>query len=306
MIIGIVIIIIIVIVLEECVETIYKKSVQYRKNNSDMEKFFHVPKKIEIANIGSGPSVYAISYANINKTGFNFGTAPQSYIYGLRLLKHFKKRIKKDAIIITIMCPLSFGTNNAYQKEGYSDRFYGILKPCEIDGYSYKRAFRLRHPFLMKIWRKVWRTKRIYQNQSVGYSEKNNEIDLPNVVQVWQEQFNLRDLKDGTQAKLHIKSFNEKIEIVQQIIELCYNNEWNPVLVIPPIPPSTKKYVSDTFLESFMYCNVRKILNRNKGLMLLDYYNDERFGQNLFENDIFMNQDGQKKFSEILFSDLHV
>lgn len=294
-------VIILLLIAEMILEKIYMKSEKYKKTLGGCDKFYNVPDNIEICNIGSGPGMYAISYDDCGKCGFNFSTAPQSYTYGFRILERFKKCIKENSIvIIVIMSPLSFGDNNAYKNKSYSDKFYGILSPEAIDNYSSKRALMLKHPLLMNLFKKI-KSKFSSQKRN-NQTIENNE---PKVVSVWKKEFNLHDLSDEQQAVKHAGAFNEKIETILKGIELCLSQKWKPVFVIPPVPQEIRNYIGEEFQQAFVYDNLEQIQKVYPQIPLLNYYDDCRFVQELFKSGVFLNEKGRDAFSTILFEDIN-
>jgi len=282
---------IVLLVFEETIEFFYRK-----KLSSTANRFKNINSDLEIVNIGSGPGLYAIDYSSGKRNGFNMSTAPQSFSYGFKLLKHYSKNIKDNAIIIIIiMCPLSFGNNQDYLKKGYGDQYYGVLRPSEIDDYSISRAFMVYHPIFFKCLS-------MFKRVLLGNNRIKNEIkqDEPSVVVGWKNQFLLKDLVDSRQAEIHKNAFKEKIEVINNIINFCKSNNWRPVFVIPPVPRNTRSYISGDFLSAFVYENLKQI----EPICTLDYYElDDRVALT-FSNDIFLSQDSKQVFSKILFEDI--
>lgn len=295
-------IILCLIVLEEFIEFLDKRTHRYKNSLGGADRLKKVPDGIEICNVGSGPGLYAISYNDCKLKGFNFSTAPQSFEYGFKILKHFSRQIKPNAIIIIIiMCPLSFGSNDAYKRRGYSDKFYGILPHSYIDNYSIVRHLKLAHPFMRKILKKM--TGILRRPNPLKANEKNNEL---NIIRGWKRQFHLKDLKDPIQSINHEQAFNEKINLLNDEIQYCYSNGWRPTLVIPPVPEHIREHISREFVNVFVFKNIEKVIENNKDLRCFSYYDDSRFSEEMFWNDVFMNEEGRAKFSSILFNDLEV
>lgn len=296
----IVAIIILLIILEYVAERIYMTSESYIRSLNGAGALRHVPNGIEICNIGSGPALYGISYEQCIKKGFNFSTAPQNFQYGFKLLKHFRKKIIKGAAVIIVVCPMSFGDNNTCNRKGYSDKFYGILPAKEIKDYSLKRAFILSHPLLMRLIRKVLS---VIRPKPTPHSNK-EQTDKPAVIQAWEDEFGLNNLIDTSMIKNHERAFEEKIKVIQDELEFCEQQRWNPVIVIPPVPKATRKFVGEDFIKRFLYSNLEKIHSDYPLIPILDYYADDRFDEEVFMNDIFLNEKGKHKFSAILFEDI--
>ena len=289
----------ILILLEELLEYWYRK-----KTNANVYRFRHMPKQLDICNVGSGPGFYGITYEDYPLTGFNMSTAPQSFFYGYKILKHYSKKIKKGAIIIIIMCPLSFGNNQDYHKKGYDDTYYGLVPAKEIEHFSIRRAFLLSHPLMMNVLRKLLHFVKGNKNRTHLQSRKPEQRSEPEIISGWKREFQLQDLKNAEQSKDHKEAFAEKIKVLSEEIEFCYRKNWRPVLVTPPVPGSIREYISDEFADRFVYKNIYELLRRFPNLQLLDYYKDDRFTEEKFQSAVFMNEIGRKDFSKILFNDI--
>lgn len=295
----IVLIIISLVLLEELIEILYRKTNKYKLDLGDAAKLLDVPDEIEICNVGSGPGVHAISYEGCRLKGFNFSTSPQNFWYGFQILKHFSKKIKKDAIIIVlILCPMSFGNNSDVKRKNYSDRFYGILNKNEIFDYSIRRYFITRHIVLFKFVHKF--AKKI---KSILVRGKKVKVKNESVTDIWIREFNLKNLTDENQALDHKCTFFEKEQLILDELNYCEKMGWKPVLVIPPVPQETRNNISQEFKKHFFDENMEKILKKHP-VKLLDYYDDERIEQTMFLNDIFLNDKGKEFFSKLLFEDL--
>lgn len=295
----VVIVFAILIILYELIEYLYRNSDKHLNTLGGTGSFKYIPSNLEIVNIGSGPGRYAISYKNCDFKGFNLSTTPQNYKYGFRLLKRYRNNINKNAIIIIIiMCPLSFANNKDYNRLDYSDKFYGILPKNEIDGFTFKRFWITKHPLTIKALRRI-KNKLIHNKANIK-----SLSDEPETVHNWKSEFELNNLYDASQANKHREAFKEKISILENGINFCKENGWRPVFVIPPVPKQTRDYISQEFLNEFVYKNIKVLQDEFKDIKTLDYFADERFTKEYFQNDIFVNEKGKEKFSNILFKDI--
>lgn len=64
---------ILLIIIEFVLEKKYMQTDEYKRSLGGAAKLKNVPHNIEICNVGSGPSLYGISYEYTDKNGFNFG-----------------------------------------------------------------------------------------------------------------------------------------------------------------------------------------------------------------------------------------
>lgn len=291
----------ILIMVEETAEYFYKHTQRYKDSLGGAANFTgYIPDELEIVNNGSGPAYYGINYKYSGMNGFNFGTAPQSLRNGFRLLKLFHEKINPQAIVIIVVMHLSFGKNLHRLRKNYMDKFYGIFPPDDIEGYSFMRAIMLRHPFMKKVLGKIKHI--LVSDKPLAESKKSDELPL---VTGWKEEFALKDLKDASQAEAHRKAFAEDVQVLIDEIEYCKKNSWCTVLVVPPVPEITRKYISQEFVQAFLYDNIKAVQEKHPQVQLLSYYDDERFTDDMFrQNGIFANEKGQELFSRILFSDV--
>ena len=196
-----------------------------------------------------------------------------------------------------------FFFNSDYNSPGYSDKFYGILPPGDIDGYSRFRAFMLRHPLMFRVIRKI-KHKLSHNGIHMRTEAQNHKDNLPSTVRTWISEFNLKDLKDASQAKAHAEAFREKINVLSEEIEYCHAHQWHPVFVIPPIPEVTRSHISNEFIKAFTHENIKVLTDKYPDVKVLNYYDDSRITPEMFANDVFMNEKGRETFSGILFSDI--
>ena len=199
------------------------------------------------------------------------------------------------------MLPLSFGNNKEYNRKDYNDRFYGFLPKEDIDHYSFIRAMILKHPLIIRIVKRFVRKK--HNNIKENASNYEYNVGEPSIIKIWKKEFSLDNLENPLQKEQHKNAFEEKIQILQDGLEFCHKHQWKPILVVPPIPEVTRKYISDDFLEEFVYRNIDALKKQNSQLQVLDYFKMD-YPDDYYKNDIFMNEKGQKMFSVKLFKDI--
>ncbi len=279
---------------------------KYIKRYFEMGKFFEpIPSGIEVCNVGSGPSVHSVSYEGFPGQCFNFGTAPQNITNGFRLLKNFADKMAANAIVFIFICPFSFGNNKDEQRVDYQDKFYCFMKPKYIENFSWKKHFWIWHPLLQSI---VLGCKKKFAKPAAAPKtdlppQKPTEPEteeLP-VIKGWKADFDLKNMTDPEETRKHDPTFAKNTEIMVEGIQFCQSRGWRPVIVLPPFPPMTTAYISDAFIEEFVYKNIRNALRQTGEIPVLDYYRDERFRDpTLFTGDAFVNEKGRKLLSELL------
>lgn len=293
----------VLIIAEELAEYAYKRTASYRASRAGYAHIHgEIPEGLETVSVGSGPVLYGISFEYCPRKGFNLATAPQNFINGFRLIKRFTPNIAPGAtVIIVIMSPMSFGRNNDYNSPGYYDKFYGVLPPGDIPGYSRFRAFLIAHPLMLRAAGKLRRTvSRIFSRAKSPVSK-----DIPGIIQTWTSEFGLDNLTDPSQAEAHRDAFNEKIGILSEEIVYCKARGWHPVLVIPPVPEKTRSHISPEFVKAFVGGNMEVLTRKFPDVRVLDYYEDSRFTPDMFSDGIFLSAKGREAFSRILFGEIY-
>ena len=284
------------VLIEAFLEVIYKNTDNYKISNQQRIRLMNVPNDLEVVNIGSGPVYYGIDYTYCDRNGYNLATAPQNFEYGYKILRRFSSNLKPGAtVIITVMAPMSFGQNEDILRKDYADRYYGILSPEEIDNYSIKRAFVVNHPLLFALINEI---RQLFRNP-------NQTGKKLSIVEVWKGEFGLKNLRDGEQGRDHSVTFLSKVNLLVEMVKYCRDNQWNPVFVIPPIPETTRLEISEEFLNAFVWDNMSIVKEKVGEIKILNYYDDPRFGMDLFYNDIFLNDKGTEIFSKILFEEIY-
>ena len=157
------------------------------------------------------------------------------------------------------------------------------------------------HPLSIRLLKKV---KGILIKRKAVVNVDVAKTDVPPVVAGWKREFDLNDLVDPSQAIKHQDAFKEKISTLQDGLNYCFEKNWRPVLVTPPIPQATRSYIGSEFINEFVYKNVDVLLKNNSALKYINFF-DEKLPDSYFANDIFMNREGQAYFSKMLFEKIN-
>lgn len=282
---------------------LYKKSNSFREDYEMVGRFKNVPYDIEVANFGSGPALYGLNYNGYSFSGFNFANAPQSFFYDYKIYQHYKKHLKKNCIIIIIICPLGFAKNKAYGKRGYEGRYYDVLYPYEVTGGSVLEGglfkfFRLRH--LYQLYHLVCEKTRTKKKHVQDYLTKEQmDFSIENMYRGWIKNADLSNLRDEEQGEMQEEYFCAKRKVLKEFIETIKSDGFRPYIVIPPVYPELYKYISPQFKKVFVMDNIAK-MNLDT-VPVYDLSDDDRFtDRQLYKNCMFLNQKGSKIMTQIV------
>ncbi len=289
-------------------DTLYKRTTHYKNQIWQEERFRRIPDGIEVAAIGSGPGLYDVDLKNSVENGFNFCQSPQSWMYGYRILRTYQKKLNPYCIIIIIItCPLNFAEKKSAASAAYHVQYYGSLPPEDIDMYSrwldiLRKFPLLRHP----KW--VFRIIRDVPPFDLEHNEKRldcsgAEVSARQLLEGWLEQSGLHDLRNPSQSEQQREAMEKRKGWLRQTVELCEENRWRPVFVIPPMCGKVCDMVSAEFKEEFVLRPLREV--GGEKYQILDYFNEKEFqSDDLYFSAPFMNRYGREKFTKRLLTDI--
>ncbi len=297
-----------ILVLFFVTNALYKRTNHYKNQTWQAERFQRIPDEIEIAAIGSGPGLYDVDLKNGVEHGFNFCQSPQSWMYGYRVLKAYKKKLKPDCIVMMVItCPLNFAEKKSAASAAYHVQYYGSLPPEDIDMYSRWRNFLRKFPLL---WHPKWAFRIIrdvlptdLEHNIKRLNQREATVSAYQLLKGWLEQSGLHDLRDPSQSEYQKEAMDKRKRWLRQTIELCEENKWRPVFVIPPMCGEVCDMVSSEFKEEFVLRPIKEVSGGK--YPILDYFNENEFLSNdLYFSAPFMNRYGREKFTKKLLVDV--
>lgn len=254
--------------------------------------------KYDVINIGSGPSEHDFNWSAIHeKKGYNFAVSPEDFRYDARILKNFGKYVKKDGIVLIVICPLSFAENAYLLEESFSYKYVKVLPAKDVDIPLWKYTL-LKKSFLRLcivsfnrfIHIPCYVIKHLFRKQVPSL---NKEEELVNC---WlKDNPYLINLKDIPEKNLSVV-FEKKCDDLRKVVEVCYSNSLIPVFVLPPVSNTLQGYFSEEFLNYFLYENIKRV---DEAIPLLDYMKDKCFSDDdFFTNGLFLKEEYTKQFTK--------
>lgn len=296
-----------------CVLTIFINSVYVRLDKRDLDytnKFNSIPGNIEVCNVGSSHGLYGYNYMNLEKeyTCFNFALVSQYPSYDYRLLDYYQDKLSDNCIVFINISYFSFIGKGEESTEDFASknkRYYKILDADHIKQYDRTTSFIVRKMpaldaggvNLMRAAAGLWLPE---DDGHSNWSQTADEIDLKADVEAAYIRHLITDKLDNNG---NIIINQKEIEAIYSIIDLCKKNSWIPILITTPF---LKEYTDKAWEKSLdymkMFYNVIDTISKNTGTSYYDYSLDKRFSVNheLFMNGDHMNQEGARRFVEIL------
>lgn len=269
---------------------------QCRKN-----RLFNLPKKLDIINLGSTYAYYDFSYKDTGLAGGNLANVPQYLDMDLILLRKYIKRVKMNGKVLIVLPDFVFASGGGnYNRKVY----YEVLNFCEIKNFS------------IKSWLKcVWKAAKEPFTHSYksadekwkGYiaSREEKEQHAKRRVSDWEGKIGIPNVKTNEITKELYECIEENKNIVFRMIELCHENDIEPILVIPPVSEIMRSEVEAECLEVYLRNPIRQIVEQ-KSVRVLDYMNREQLSdESLYLNSDCLNEKGQKIFMKNILQDIY-
>ncbi|PRR84093.1 hypothetical protein [Clostridium vincentii] len=286
----------------------YKNTNYFRNQFKQVKKFKNVPNNLEIINTGSSYAKYGFDYDHTSLKGFNFGLQPQSLSYDFKILKQYTPNLKKDCIILITLPNLVFGLLD-YDYDNANTKYYYFLDPKNIIHYSkFKYFIRCKLPILRAKKALRYIIKDVTSDDPCNQSENlmtKEQVERAafSRVEGWKKQFGLDSTITCNYPEELKNIFLDTTELVAKMVDYCLENDFKPVMIIPPVSKVLNKMLSKKFMHDCLYNNINR--SNEKVVPVLDYLYDERFQDyKLYINSDFLNKTGSEKFTKTVINDL--
>lgn len=277
----------------------YINTNHYRYQNSSY-KFYNVPDKIQIGNLGTSHGYYGLNYEDTGLTGFNFALPAQRMLYDLRLFENYIDHFEEGSSLILPVSYISLyiGYDNDNFDE-FNKVYYKLLGPKDIikfnlDDYTKYKLL----PILTAESNIKYIFEEDYEEPPKDYFNYTIERDKMILDGEKTSKRHLEFIEEG------LDNETEFIGYLEDIIQLAKLHDIKPVLVSPPYT----KYYDSHFPVEFKD-NFNLIMENLADKYAIDYFNysqDDRFYDRpeYFFDASHLNYQGGKHFTNILLEDM--
>ncbi len=302
-------IILLVIIILGVLNILYKNTNYYKKQIEQIAKFKNIQDDLEIVNTGSSYAKYAFDYSYTNLKGFNFALQPQSLSYDFKILKQYSNKLKKDCVVLITIPNFVFCFLD-YKDENANNKYYHFLNSDNILNYN-------KFKYIMNVLFPVIKAKKniryivkdiklddLYNQDENLMTKEQVEKDAISRIEGWKKQFDFSDeLLVENMPKEFQNIFEKTIKLLKEMIDYCEENNFKPVIIVPPISNVLNNLMSKELMQKVLFDNIDKA--NVKKIPVLNYLYDERFEDyNLYLNSDFLNKTGREKFIKIVISDI--
>lgn len=270
--------------------------------------FRNIKNELEIINLGSTIAYHDFDYSITNTRGANLALPPQTLYYDFQILKKYSQYLKKDSVVCICMFFFSFMVYN-YSKDRYYYKYYNILEPNSIIGYSemkrniWNHAPALLMPDLFKRMIKDVPVQSENDCNEVVNTDREDKCRAGKWMNSWKVQFGWENHYTITEDQ---KAVMQSVEaVLKQMLDFCIYNSFRPVLVIPPISKNLKKLLPEFLVKQCFWDRLYNI--QGVDFQLLDFMQREELCQvENFKDAFCLNNRGKNIFNHQLMHELGI
>lgn len=286
---------------------LYKRTNHYKNIVSKQNDYLAgVPSHIRIANFGSTYSWQAFSaHKNYKISSFNFALPCESIEFDNSLLKHYFSRLAHHCIIVFHIAPCA--TLYRINMLNESNKKWGILPSPNTIKVTFIE--RIKHyfplfPFNLKKTLRILAD--IPPTTDCSFTTNRNAYqNAQNMAKTWINLFKLTSLKTNNIGETNKKNIIYNSKQVEDFFAFCQENNFLPVLAIPPFSKELNEHFSHEFEEQTLGAIFK--IAKSKNIPILNYRLNKRFQAqtSLFTDGCFtLNMYGSSIYLKMLFHDI--
>lgn len=275
-----------------------------RRNNP----LLAVNKNTQIVNFGSTYAYYDIDYSSFDVGGVNLANFPQYLDYDFIMCKKVINKLPKSAKIIFTFPNFVFaGTGTDPKRRQY----YEVLKPSEMKSFKFRNLFYyIYRASIEPFTHYYFKRENKWKGYVASYEEK-YEYALKRI-RDWENpdgQVQIPSVKRPLITDKHLERISVNKKIVIEMVKWCSHYDFEPYLLLFPASDVMRTEISEECLEEYLYKPLREIIEdlRELGfdIKVLDYsQNKELSNMNLYMNGDCFNEEGRRKFTEMILRDV--
>lgn len=259
---------------------------------------------IEIANLGSSSSFHAFNYMETGLVGVNLATPKQSLKEDKEMIKNYFSHLKDGGVVIIPLCLFSSLVGN---DEEMPDKYYVLFQNDSIPHFSWKKKNQIYDVYTkpykyFPLWSFPYEILRPLKKKKNCMTQRDLEIDADRWMNGWKHEFSIYDFTDKLSLRNN-DSYSSSMQILEEIVDFCKTRNLKPVLVFPPVSKALSSRITKRMQEIYLDSFIQN--SKVKDIPYFNYLNDKEFFDNtLFLNSFFLNNNGSKKFTSRVITDL--
>lgn len=263
----------------------------------------------KLVNLGSTSAVAAFDYSGLPVKAANWALRRNPLAGDWAVLRNYSSYLDaKDSTVIIPLCPFS-ALSGDY--EPFEDRYYSVLYPSTIPGYSYvhnvQAQDKITNPIMHYPWYGIfmdlWHL--CFKGNSKSMSEEDMAKDAENRINGWLKEFAMEDF--NTPLSLWNKdNISSALDYVQKIFNFCRERNITAVLIVPPVYKTLSDKLS-TEAKDLLFGGFEHIA-KNNGVNFINYLTNPQFmnDRTMFRDSYLMNKKGAKAFTKQILKELRI
>ena len=260
-----------------------------------------IPEKLQIVNLGSSHSLFGIDLSLFPEyRSFSFAFTSQMLLIDSCLLTKYQNHLDEDCVVIIPVSYFSYYMKADRNITAQIPRYARILSINEFTAISWRDYIIGKYFPVCFLSKEIWKIFTYNNANSDSIYVTNDKAAVPDSLE-----------EEGKRSSDYYKSIagNQEVDELQaasliNILKLCRQNNWKPVLVTTPLTRYHNKWYSSEFLDTFREQTFDLIRDFPEAVYW-DYSDDDRFYDHYeyFMDSQHLNKSGQELFTSILIED---
>lgn len=223
---------------------------------------------LQMINIGTGMGYYDLDYEGMPICAFNFALPQQNLQFDYKLLKNYKYLFQQNCKILIVLPYCIFCAHFFGELEYIYERYYSILPEYEVSSYS-RTSFR---EYKLK-------TNGYCLDKKLELFEPLNELEMETqaeeTINIWKNQLKIVSFLSGEISEHVRNEMQESKKWFGNIVDFCFVNQFEPIIIVPPMSKVLLDKISLEFRETHFYSILHEVVHDE--VMILDYTKDEKY-----------------------------
>lgn len=267
---------------------------------ADCAKFWnHRTFEMDLVNLGSSSALVAFDYsAFTNMKAANWAMAPQTLVADYEILRNYSCYLREGATVIIPLCPFScLGGSNDH----LADKYYTVLDIASVPHASYVKKQQVMNIKQNPV--SYYPLMELFARHSPVAQGSVDEADAKMRMESWRKEFSIIRFTDPL-SLVNQDAYNDGADLLGKMVDYCLERKFRPVAVMPPVSKAMRKQFSLEMKTLFIDEFVKQGIDGKA--LFLDYFADDRFGDDCFQNSFILNHEGAKKFTEVVLKEIEI
>ena len=255
----------------------------------EIDKYLNISevKDLEVVNLGTGFGYYDFIYDNLDVKAFNFALTQQTLLDDFLILNNYSSKLKSRCKVLIVL-PVFILLADKKSFLNIAERYYSVLPEEVVKKYTEKS-----YSDYLKNETSEYEKKYL---KLMERSKEEIEEESEWAVKSWIKQLGIISFGSGEMTKELESVIEENKKVLYDMILFCKANNFEPIIVVPPMCSILTDRIGENFLETHFYNPLKKVVTSD--IVILDYLKDEKYvNWNMYGWPGFLLEDSAKIFT---------